>query len=306
MSTNTWQKVHQRGQQTAAVWGTHAPAFKVGGTTLAQHEADLAALQPLAQLVEDQQEVVDDMRNVRDDTLALIKDLATRLPRKLDGELAPEDPWHDDLVTIRNVEMTGLETIVKRGQQVLAVWEKFNAREAAATPARPPLLVGGKTAANLDAAIGGLAAKTKPVETAISVLNDRRSDLRAAVATAHRTNIRWFAAWSAEFAEGSPEHDALSQIDTGSGGSGGNGEPPEPPAAPATPQNVTFTQASPGQPVVADADAVAGATLYKMYSRFIGSPEAPELVHSSATLPADFVATANEFEFTMTASNAGG
>jgi hypothetical protein len=216
MMNDSWQTILQRQQQTNAVWTQHSPTFTVGGLTPAAHAADGALLEPRAQAVVTAEDAVDTARNARDAAVALITDLAIRAPRKMDGELAVRDPFHADLKHIRVVEITGLETAVTRGQRTLSLWEKLNARNAAAVPVLPPLLVGGKTVADLAAALAGLPALTQAVENQTSALNDRRSELQALKERVYSNNIRWYAAWEGEFLPGSPERAALSQIDTGS------------------------------------------------------------------------------------------
>jgi hypothetical protein len=146
---------------------------------------------------------------------ATIKDLSTRLPRKLDGDLPADDPFHGDLDTIRGVEMTSPDTIAERGRMVLSLWNKYNARLAAQSPPVAALTVGGLTAGDLDAALTALPEKTQAVEDQKAALSDRRSELRTLAATVDTDNKRWFAAWQGEYSTGTPENDALSQIDTG-------------------------------------------------------------------------------------------
>lgn len=214
-SNDTWQTIHQRGQQTNAVWNTHAPAFTVGTLTLALHQADVAALPAAGQALASEQDVVDAARAARDATCDLIKDLATRAPRVLDGALDFGDPLHGDLDDIRLVEITGLDTIISRGQRVRSVWEKVNVRNAALVPPIPALVVGSKTVADLVAALTELPVKTQAVEDTRSVLSDKRSSLRALAGKVDKNNKRWYAAWEGNFPAGSPERDALTQIDTG-------------------------------------------------------------------------------------------
>lgn len=239
MMNDSWQTILQRAQQTVAVWNQHNPTFTVGGLTATAHAADGALLEPRAQAVVTAEDAVDTARNARDAAVALITGLSIRAPRKMDGELAVRDPFHADLKHIRSVEVTGLESAVVRGQRTLSLWEKLNVRNAAAVPVVPPLLVGGKTAANLAAALTGLPALTQIVENKGSALNDRRSDLSEVKERVYSNNIRWYAAWQGEYLPGTPERDALSQIDTG--------EPTPPPtmleiAPPLSPVDATTVQ----------------------------------------------------------------
>lgn len=221
MSTPTWQQILQRAQQSLAVWQTHSPGFAVRGLTLASHTADVAALSPAGQAAEDAQEVADDARAARDAVQAAVAEINTRLPRKLDGDLMPDDPFHADLEDIRRVDSDSGKGIQQRGQKVIAVWKKLNARNAAASPVIAPLAVGGVTLATFTAQVESLPGQQQTVEDKEALLRDARGDLRKLAAKVDAANKRWYAAWQGEFAAGTPEGDALGQIDTESGGSGG-------------------------------------------------------------------------------------
>lgn len=249
MSMN-WQVIQQRGQETLAVWQTFAPAFTVGALTFASHQTNVQALPAASQAMQTQQDALDAARAARDATAGTVRDLAVRLPRKLDGDLPPGDALHGDLEDIRTIEMTGLDTVLLRGQRTISLWTKVNARHAAATPPVPAVTVGGGTLANLTAAAAGLPGAEQEVENERSELSDRRSDLRTLAATVDSANKRWYAAWQGEFPAGTPEGDALSQIDTGSpGGGGGTGSSSSsssssssgPLPLPGAPQNVVLT-----------------------------------------------------------------
>ena len=246
MATSTWQQILQRGQQSLAVWLQHSPAFTVRGLTRAQHLTDVTALSPKAQEVEDDQQVVDDARAARDAGQAVVVSMNTRMPRRLDGELPIDDPFHADLEDIRTVSSDTPAHLQERGQKVVALWKKLNARNAAAVPMLPPLVVGGVTLAIFQAQVEGLPALQQTVEDKEAVLRERRGELRKLALKVDANNKRWYAAWQGEFPAGTPEGDALSQVDTESGGSGegGPGEPPAPtpppPEPPALPGQATL------------------------------------------------------------------
>ena len=232
MATPTWQTILQRGQQTVGVWTQFAPAFAVDDLTLALHEADVNALAPLGLITEQKQDAVDDARAARDATLRAISDFGVRMARKLDGELSPADPFHRDIEDLRTVAFDSIPGTLARGQKTVSLWEKSNARRAAATPVKPALTVGGRTLALFKADVEGLPGRTLAVEKAESTLRDARCDLRTLASRADSNNKRWYAAWSGEFAAGSPERAALGQIDTGSPGADDGG------SLPGAPQNV--------------------------------------------------------------------
>lgn len=298
-----WQSIHTRGQQTNAVWQTHAPALNVSELTLALHQADVAAMPPASQLVADKQDLLDDKRAARDAAIATIRDLTVRMPRKIEGELAHDDPFHKDLRDIRTVEVTSPETALTRGQRTIALLKKYNARNAAALPVRPPLTVGGLGVAVLEAAVGGLPGTTQAVEDAISGLKDLRDAQGVLSGRVDRNNKRWYVAWKGEFVAGSPERSALSQIDTGSSGEGdevaeggGGGEVLGPP------QNVVVNTGAAGSgAVVFSWDPVAGAASYNIYN---GATLVTTVTVPPAELPG--FATGDSVSLTVAAVNAAG
>lgn len=223
MAIPEWQQIQLRGQQTCAVWQTHAPTFTIRNLTLAQHQTNVAAIAPAAQAVAAADDVVDDAMAERNRVEALVADINTRMPGKLDGELEKDDPYHKDLRDIRSIDSDSGPHIHQRGQKVVALWTKLNARNAAATPAIPALQVGTTTLAQFEALVESLPGLQQALELAESPQRDRLHDLKAAMKLVDGGNKRWYAAWASEFPEGSAEHDALSQIDTEPSGNGGNG-----------------------------------------------------------------------------------
>lgn len=213
----TWQTIHARGQQTVAVWGQYSPAFTVGALTLASHNTKVASLPNLAQDLETAEDAVDGARAARDAQMAAVRDLSIRMPRRLEGEIAVDDPLHEDIAGVRGIDPESLTAIEARGKRVVSLWEKANAARAAAVPPLGPLLIGATTAAQFKGLVDGLPALEQTVEDERSDLSTARTALHGAMRTVDADNKRWYAAWEGNFAAGSPEREALSQIDTGSG-----------------------------------------------------------------------------------------
>ncbi len=301
MATPTWQTILARGQQTVGVWTQFAPAFNVDDLTLALHEADVNALAPLGLIVEQKQDAVDDARTARDATAKAIGDFGVRMARKLDGELSPADPFHRDLEDIRSVAFDSIPGTLSRGQKTVSLWEKYNARRAAATPAKPALTVGGRTLALYKADVEALPGKTLGVEKAESVLRDARGDLRTLAARVDSNNKRWYAAWSGEFAAGSPERMALGQIDTGSPGSDEGG------SLPGAPQNVGIITGAVGSGALAfqwDANAAEdGVASYKVYR---AAAVLAQVVSPVVSVNLDNFAPGESVTLTVSAVNAAG
>ncbi len=214
--SETWQSVESRGQSTLGVWGTFAPGFTVGTITLASHTADVNGIAPKAQLVVNQDSVLNAARATRDGGVELINDLIVRLPKKLDGELPRGDALHHDLELLRSIRPTGIESMEKRGQKVVSVWKAYNDRLAAAIPSKPAFLVGGHALADLMGALTALVTREQAVEDVQSEQRKRVSALNVLRDTVDAGNKRWYAAWQGEFLAGSAEINALNQITTGS------------------------------------------------------------------------------------------
>jgi hypothetical protein len=211
-----WEEVYQRGLQTIGVWQTFAPAFTVGQLTLASHTTDNSGLPDKANEREVQQDALDDARIARDVNYQLMEDLSVRFPRLLEGVLDPDDPWHAELADIRDIKPDSNDRRAQRARRVVSLWTRVNAQRAAAVPPLGPLLVGTKAVADLEATLDNLAALLQAVETEDSELTEKREALKTLAKKVDKNNKRWYAAWEGNFPEGSPERNALSQIDTGS------------------------------------------------------------------------------------------
>lgn len=229
----TYQEILTRGQQTTGVWEHFAPTLTFGTLALAGHQADVAAMPGADQLVVDAEAVIDERRDLRDGTLAQVKEIATRLPRLAAGSLAPDDSLQDDIEHLQRIDMHSEEGILDRGRTTLTLWTGVNAQRAAATPAQPALTMpkaGGGTwaVADLAAALTAVSQLEQDVKDAAAPLSEKRSARRRLASRTDRNNKRWFEAWGAHFPEGTAEHDALSQITTEGGGQGdGGGNPPQ-------------------------------------------------------------------------------
>lgn len=309
MATPTWQQILERGQQTLAVWQQHSPGFTTRGLTLAAHQTDVAALSPASQLVADAQDVVDDARAARDAVIGSVAETCIRLPRKLDGELMPDDPYHADLEDIRRFDAESLPTTVSRGQRVLSLWKKLNARNAAASPVIPPLLVGGVAVATFQTQLESLPAKQQTVQDKEAILRDRRGELRTLATKVDRNNKRWYAAWQGEFPAGTPEGDALGQITTEGGGSGEGtpGDPPPPPPPPVPPGAATIGSVTAGGPdVTVIGMAAEGAETFDVEVRPVGGDFAPQ---ASGVAGPDFAfaaPAAGDYEVRIAGRNTAG
>lgn len=211
-----WEDIYHRGQQTVGVWSTFAPAFTAGEVTLASHTTDTAALQTKANERDVQQDVVDVARDTRDVNLRFMEDLCVRFPRKLEGDLAPADPLHSEIADLRLINPNTPDAVAARTRRTISLWNRVNAQRAAAVPPLPAFHVGGTLVAALDTALTNQNTLLQAIENERGKLAQKREALRVLATKVDDNNKRWFAAWEGEFTNGSPERNALSQIDTGS------------------------------------------------------------------------------------------
>ena len=210
-----WEGIYHRGQQSIGVWFTFLLNFIFGEVTLANHTADVSALQTKANERDVQQDALDVARSIRDANLKFMEDLCIRFPRKLEGELSPDDSLHKEISDLRDVAPDSPDSTAKRTRRTLSLWNLFNAPRLAAVPPLPAFLVGTSAVGDLQTALNGQNQKMQNVENERGLFKKKAEALRVLAEKVDGNNKRWFAAWEGEFAAGSPERNALSQVDTG-------------------------------------------------------------------------------------------
>ncbi len=153
------------------------------------------------------------MVGTRDTNFELLRDLNVRVPQAIEGNLEDGDVLLGELADVRAVTGQGQEGVMNRTRKVISLWNLVNTSRAAAT--LPALEVGETTVANLAAALDAHPELLQDVEDEGAVLSRLKGQLARTDARVDRNNKRWYVAWSGNFLAGSPEIDALSQIDTG-------------------------------------------------------------------------------------------
>lgn len=212
-----WQVVHQRGQQTNAVWETFGPGFQVGSLTLADHKADVALLPVQADARGVQQDVLDDAMLARDANFDAMRDIVVRVPQLIEATLEDDDLLQNDLDDVYSVIPNSQANVQERARRVISLWNRVNALRAAKTPPLPPLLLGTIAVADLQTRLSNHAALLQTVENEKSELNQLKGLLNKTARRVDRNNKRWYAAWSKNFVSGSPEYNALGQVTTEQG-----------------------------------------------------------------------------------------
>ena len=212
-----WEAVHIRGQQTDAVWFTHAPAKLVGTTTQAMHAADVGQIMTDVDARDVQEDVWDDAEKAVDLSFKFIHNIGVRAPAIFDETLEDDDPLNDDLDDIFREDPDTQHGAMKRARKVISFWNRMNAKRAAMTPPLPPVLVGTKAVADLQTALASHPGLMQTAENELAELNDKKDDLQKTARRVNRINKRWHRLWKNDFDEDSPERNALSQVDTEEG-----------------------------------------------------------------------------------------
>lgn len=100
-------------------------------------------------------------------------------------------------------------------QSIVRASATISARHAAAVPPDPELKAKGQTLAQMQTLMADLTTALQTVENKVSEERKAAGALKRASDKVDQENKKWFVAWQGEFAVGTPERDALDQIDTG-------------------------------------------------------------------------------------------
>lgn len=224
-----WEVTHTRAQQTIAVWSTHNPTFQVETLDLATHQANTDLLFTQSGDAEAVKDVYDEAVDARDANVELIHTLNTRVPQLIRSNLSDKDLLQKEVKDVLKVDLGSMAKELKRARRLKSLWTRVNAKRAAQTPALPEIDRSGKTVTDLDAALTAHPDLLQDVEDKQAEWNQSKSVLEQTDEIVDDANKKWYEAWKNYYDEGTPEHDALSQITTEPGGGGGGGGPTTPP-----------------------------------------------------------------------------
>lgn len=212
-----WEPIRDRGNDTNAVWNEFNGGFTVGTLTLADHVADVALFEATVQARDDAEDDYDQAIDAKDGNLATLASLNTRAVSVIRGNLEEGDALLLELQDVSGMPNQGGGKIMARGRKLSTLWKKVNTARGAGSPPLPSLEVGGAAVAAVDAALSANEPLLKGVAEKLSAWSSARSALKALANRVDKNNKRWYEAWSGNYAPGSAEYEALSQIDTESG-----------------------------------------------------------------------------------------
>lgn len=210
-----WEPIHGRGLSTGAVWQEHNLDFMVGTLTLTAHQDDVALFGSRARARDEAEGLYHQAVDARDVNWKFLHDLNVAALRVIRGNLDADDLLVAELDEVNRMRNEGSGKILARARRLSALWLKVNGARAAATPPLGELLVGASPVGAVDAALDANEPLLKAVAQRQSAWTTARRELRKLADRVDRNNKRWFEAWSGNYARGTVEHEALSQIDTG-------------------------------------------------------------------------------------------
>lgn len=210
-----WYAGYDRGLETIAIWGNRAPLLMVGELSLGQHAGEVLALSQHLLQCDQAAQVLETMLDGRDAAAATLRDLCMRGCRLVTGTLPAGDPAIGKVQAVYAVRGQSFRAVQDKCSKLVAVWEAVNARRAALQPAQPALLIGTTDVASFGSQLGNYGQVLSQLAVKEDLFMEKKTVLRLASARVDRNNKRWYKAWQGQFAKGSPELAALSQIDTG-------------------------------------------------------------------------------------------
>ena len=213
-----WEPIRDRGNATCSIWNQYNHDFLVGQLDIAAHLTDVQAIEGMVQARDDSEDFYDQAVDAKDANLSTLANINVNAVRAIRGNLEAGDALMLELEDVSGMPNVGSGRIMARSRKLTTLWKKVNTARAAATPPLDPLQVGPSLVAALDTALAANEPRLKAVSDMLASWNSARRALKALADKVDHNNKRWYDAWSGNYAPGTMENDALSQIDTGSGG----------------------------------------------------------------------------------------
>ena len=177
-----WQSILERANATAAVWLQYFSTLKLGAIGLAQFIALKDALAGLAQVRDNNGQLVDGARQAASFSWLELRLISLKVPKILEGVIDPGSGLLDDLDKVYAVTPWSPDKTTKRCGLLGPVWEAADAWQLAQSPARPVIVRKG---VNQSAFMSKLAAYF-PLFNAEKAADFHMGEARQALRTAAR------------------------------------------------------------------------------------------------------------------------
>jgi hypothetical protein len=192
-----WQKTTKRARQTLAFWRRFAPLMAVGGTTPAQHAAQVAALRGLAQVREDRRADAAAAKRREMAGFHLIRTLNLAVPKLIEGQFAEGDPLREALAAVYAIVPRSDALNLQRARVLIPIWRKADAKLAARKPG-DAITREATGRAEFEKAVKDYPALVQATADAEATLGQARSALRTLHGAVDRMNKRAYRKLAAE------------------------------------------------------------------------------------------------------------
>jgi hypothetical protein len=213
-----WEITKARAQETLPVWTQYALTLKIGTQGTADLTTLIEGFEPLVQARTSAQDTADAAYRASQDALLRMKELGTRVPVIIEGQLDENEGIMRDVDDLYRNAPRAEGSILKRLRDLLPVWARANAALAALTPAQPAITrtVGGTvyTVAAAQLLLDGYTNLVKNQKDKEELLDVTRTALRTHERFTDQLNKRWYKVAKASSDAGSDLYEALSGITT--------------------------------------------------------------------------------------------
>lgn len=253
------QIARNRGLQSIAVWGEFNIDFTVGKLTHAIHTADVDLITTHTTERDTAKDDFDLAVSNRDTNITTLADLNIRVPHVIESSLEEESQLFNQFAEIYAIAGDSADDKQKRAGKVISLWKLYNTERAAQSPPLGELAVSDLAVTDMEDLLVNHPELIKGANDKKAIWTKKKSQLRITTTRVDKNNKRWFEAWDNNYAEGTPESDALNDIDT----EGGGADPVE---------QAVIDAASPMGGLVVDLHFHADhATSYRIMQRVVGT-----------------------------------
>ena len=197
-----YQVIQNRTGQTVAVINENIPTLTVGTVTATSLTTQANALDLMAQTRDNALADFDQANNAENQGFLTIQRLTLSLPQAAEGELDDAVPAESALLDLLSpayaIKPRTTELALERGKKVVSALTKINGYLGNPLAARGEITSGGKTLANLTAAMAAQPALEQAVDDRAADVKTARTALHVGAITLDRLNKRFYAKLQSE------------------------------------------------------------------------------------------------------------
>ncbi len=209
-----WQSILERANATLAVWLQHFATLKIGAIGTAQFTALKDALPGLAQVRDNNVQLVDGARQAASFSWMELRLISLKVPKIIEGVIDPGSGLLDDLDKVYAVTPWSADKTTKRCGLLGPVWEAADNWQLGQSPPRPVIIRKGVNQSSFMSKIAAYFPLANAEKTTGFHLDEARQALRTAARNVEVICIRFLSAALGLSDPGSVEEQALQTIPT--------------------------------------------------------------------------------------------